>query len=293
MSMGALLDHRRGYHLGLALVTASALIWSTAGLYARVIHVDTPVLLYWRGMFGCLGLLLFLVWRDGPPALTRFVKPSANGWLYALVSAAGMLCFITSLRLTSVAHVAIIYAAVPFIAGAAAWAVLGETMNTRAILASLAALAGVVVMVGLGHDGTLLGDGLALVMTFGMAAMMIISRRAHGEDMLPAAALSSLLSALAVWPVAEPLSVHGWNWLLLASFGLVNSGFALACFTLGAQRIPPAETGLIGALDAPLAPLWVWAIVGETPALATLLGGGIVLAAVTTHLAMTAREAPA
>ena len=170
--------------------------------------------------------------------------------------------------------------------------VLGEEMNRSAILAALAALAGVVIMVGLGSDGTLLGDGLAVAMTIAMAAMMIISRRAKGEDMLPAAALSSLLSALAVWPMADILSVHGMNWLLLTSFGLINSGLALACFTLGAQRIPPAETGLIGALDAPLAPLWVWLIVGETPTHPTLIGGAIVFAAVSAHLLASARQKP-
>lgn len=282
-----------GYRLGLALVTAAALIWSTAGLYARVIDVETPVLLFWRGMFGCLGVLAFLVWRDGPQSLRRFVSPGWNGWLYAVISAAGMVCFISSLRLTSVAHAAIIYAAVPFIAGGAAWLVLREAMSRSAIAASLAALAGVVIMVGLGRDGTFLGDALAFAMTIAMAAIMILSRRAQGEDMLPAAALSSLLSALAVWPLADILSVHGMNWPLLASFGLINSGLALACFTLGAQRVPPAETGLIGALDAPLAPLWVWLVVGETPTLATLTGGGIVLAAVATHLALAARRPPA
>lgn len=281
-----------GYRLGLVLVTASALIWSTAGLYARVIPVETPVLLFWRGLFGFLGMVGFMLWRGGPASLRGLVRMSRNGWLYALISAAGMLCFIASLRLTSVAHAAIIYAAVPFIAGAAGWLMLGEAMSRRAVLAALAALVGVVVMVGLGHDGRLLGDGLALAMTLAMAAIMIISRHAAGEDMMPAAALSALLSALAVWPFADIYSVHGWSWPLLASFGIVNSGLGLACFTLGAQRLPPAETGLIGALDAPLAPLWVWAIVGETPAPATLAGGAIVLTAVTAHLVMAAREVP-
>jgi hypothetical protein len=59
-------------------------IWSTAGLYARVIHVETPVLLFWRGLFGFLGMVGFMLWRGGPASLRGFVRMSRNGWLYAL-----------------------------------------------------------------------------------------------------------------------------------------------------------------------------------------------------------------
>ncbi|MER8786039.1 hypothetical protein NKH60_33635 [Mesorhizobium sp. M1006] len=40
------------------------------------------------------------------------------GWLFAVVSAVGMIFFIMSLRHTTVAHVAVIYATVPFMPAA-------------------------------------------------------------------------------------------------------------------------------------------------------------------------------
>ncbi len=279
-------DHQSEYRLGLLLVTLSAIVWSTAGLFTRAITVDTPTMLFWRGVFGALGIAAFILWRGGSGSFKRL---SLSAWLYALVSAAAMLCFIAALRHTSVAHVAIIYAAVPFIAGAAAWLAIGENMTHRAIFASTAALVGVAVMVGFGKDGTLFGDGLALLMTLAMALMMIISRKAKGIPMLPAAALSSLLSALAVLPMANITFVPANEWLLLISFGLVNSALGLALFTLGAQRLPPAETGLIGAFDAPLAPIWVWLLFSETPSTATLLGGAVVFSAVLYYMVVSFR----
>ncbi len=278
------------YRLGLLLVTLSAIVWSTARLFTRMITVDSPTMLFWRGMFGALGIAAFIFWRGGHSGTGKLSGPA---WLYAVVSAAGMLCFITSLRHTSVAHAAIIYAAVPLVAGATAWVAIGETMTRRAMAASVAALAGVAVMVGLGSDGTLFGDGLALLMTLAMAAMMIISRKARDIPMLPAAALSSLLSALAVLPLADIATVPSGEWPLLIGFGLVNSALGLALFTLGAQRLPPAETGLIGALDAPLAPVWVWLAFSETPSAAALLGGAVVLAAVLYYLAQSYGRAAA
>jgi drug/metabolite transporter (DMT)-like permease len=66
-------------------------------------------------------------------------------------------------------------------------------------------------------------------------------------------------------------------------------GFGL--FALGARWLPPTETALITALDAPLAPFWVWLVFGETPGTATMIGGIIVMVAVATHLGWQQRHA--
>lgn len=109
----------------------------------------------------------------------------------------------------------------------------------------------------------------------------------------PAACLSALLSALAAWPLSQALDVSAAELTLLALFGLVNSALGLTLFTLGARRLPAVETALIGALDAPFAPIWVWLAFAETPGPATLIGGGIVFAAVAAHIWTSARKAPA
>lgn len=274
-------------------MTASAVAWSTTGLFTRAIALDAATMLVWRGVFGALGLSLALVWLDGAAALRGFRQLRRAGWLYAAVSAAGMLCFISALRLTSVAHVAIIYAAAPFLAAGLGWLILREAPSRAALLASALALLGAVIMVGFGREGGLIGDLLALGMTLAMALMMVISRRNPGIPTLPAAAVSALLAALVALPFAQtsapPLDLIP----LLVAFGLVNSALGLALFLLGSARIAPVETALIGALDAPLAPIWVWLIFAETPSAATLIGAGIVLAAVIGHIWADSRSRPA
>jgi drug/metabolite transporter (DMT)-like permease len=47
---------------------------------------------------------------------------------------------------------------------------------------------------------------------------------------------------------------------------------------------------LIAALEVPLTPLWVWLVFGETPALATLAGGSIVLTAMFVHIYLETRR---
>ena len=132
------------------------------------------------------------------------------------------------------------------------------------------------IMAGLSGEGSWLGDLLAFAMTASLAVMMVISRRYQGIPVMQAACLSAFLSGLIGIPFAADLAVSGPDLINLALFGLVNSSVGLVLFTLGARLLPAIETGLIGSLDAPLAPIWVWLAFAETPAKATLIGGLVV-----------------
>lgn len=285
-------DQTRQHRIGLGLVFASALAWSTAGLFTRMIPLDTATILVWRGLFGALGLLALGLTLDGKKGLTDYARLGLGGWGYAVISALGMLCFIGSLRLTTVAHVAIIYAVVPFLAAGLSWLLLRQSPTRDAVIASAVSFVGAVIMVGLGREGTLTGDALALGMTLVMALMMVLARRFPGIPTLPAATLSALLSALASLPFATMTAVSPHDLFLLAAFGLTNSALGLSLFLMGSRLIPPIESALIGALDAPLAPLWVWLFFAEAPSSSTLAGGSIVLAAVLWHISRQSAPAP-
>jgi drug/metabolite transporter (DMT)-like permease len=273
-----------GHRLGFALVTASAVAWSTAGLFTRLISADSWTMLAWRGILGGLGLALVLLLMPEQGMWRALRSLGRLGWLFVLQSSAGMIFFVTALRHTTVAHVAVIYATAPFIAAALSWLAMREKPAASAVASSLIALAGVACMVGFGHDGGLTGDVLALGMTFTMAVAMVVARHFPALPFLQASCMSALLSGLVSLPLGQPFGVSAHDLLLLALFGIATFAVGLPLFTLGARLLPAIETALIGSLDAPLAPLWVWLAFRETPSTNTLIGGSIVLAAVSLHL---------
>jgi drug/metabolite transporter (DMT)-like permease len=279
----------RLYWLGLVLVSASALAWSLTGFFTRLIPLDMWTTLFWRGAFGGFGVLLYIIIVERKQALHGFGNLGKPGWLLVFFSSLGMVSFIASLKLSSVAHVSIIYGVVPFVAAGLAYVLLREVPSRSAVLASCAALAGVVFMVGASDEGTLLGDAFAFMMTLCMAIIMVIARRWPGIPMLHAACVTAVVSAVIALPFAHPLEPAGVQWLNLAAFGLVNSALGLALFAIGSKYLPAIETALLGALDGALAPLWVWLAFAETPTCATLMGGALVFLAVTWHVVHTAR----
>ncbi len=70
---------------------------------------------------------------------------------------------------------------------------------------------------------------------------------------------------------------------MLFGFGVLNLGLGLALFTTGARLVPAAIAALLGIAETMLGPVWVWLFFGEVPAASTLIGGGVVLAALVAH----------
>lgn len=71
--------------------------------------------------------------------------------------------------------------------------------------------------------------------------------------------------------------------------GAVQVGGGLTLFTLGARHVPVAELTLLSLTELALALIWIWPAVGEIPSSYTLLGGAIIVTAMT---AQTLRRAP-
>jgi drug/metabolite transporter (DMT)-like permease len=275
---------------GVLLVTASAVAWSAGGLFTRLLTLDNWTMSAWRGLFGAFGIAVILLAQrefGGWRALRFMGWP---GWLFVLQSAVGMIFYLAALRHTTVANVAVIYATTPLLGAALSWVFLRERPARTAVFGTVLALVGVAIMVGFAGVGGLLGDLFALGMTLSMAVATVVARNFRTIPILETACLSSLLSGLICWPLGTPLAVSGHEIGILALFGIVNFAIGLPLFTLGARLLPVIETSLIGSLDAPLAPLWVWLAFNETPGPATLIGGAIVFVAVGVHLVAASRE---
>src|SRR5258708_472743 len=203
---------------GTVLITASAIAFSLAGLFTRLIDLDVWTVLFWRALFGGIFIAGYIVWREGPRVLPAIGQ-------------------------TGIAGVAVM---------------------TRCRLAS----------------GPLLGDLLALSMTILISAMMVICRRNRNIPMPPAACLSAFLCAVIVAPVSHPLAASAHDFLYLALFGTMQFGLGLLLLTLGTRLFSATRSALIGSLETPLAPAWVWLAAGELQPVATVVGGLIVMAAV-------------
>jgi len=276
--------------LGTIVLAASAVAYSTAGFFTRLIPVDAWTLLFWRGVFAGLFIFGVIAWAERGRVVQAWCAIGRDGLVIALCSAVATVCFLNAMRLSAVADVMVIDATIPFLTAGIAWLVIGEREDKATLLATLAALAGVGVMAGPAiAGGRWLGDLLALCMALLMSTVLVLIRRKRSISMLPAVGLSAFLCAALVLPFAHPLSVDAGELGLLALFGTTQFGMGLLLLALGTPLVSATRGALIGVLQTPLGTLWVWLAFSETPAVATLVGGGVVLAAVVADIALHAR----
>ena len=270
---------------GILLITLSAVAFSSAGFFTRLIHLDVWTMLFWRGLFAGLMILCVILVQERRNTWRAIAAIGRPGLAAAACSTAATILYINAFRRTSVADVAVIFAAAPFVTAGLGWLFLGLRETWATFAASLVTLLGVTIMVGGAiSDGRLLGDILAFGMTVCMAIMMLIIREQHATPMLPAACLSALLCPLLVWPFAAPSAVAAGDLANLFLFGTTQFGLGLILLTLGGQMVSATENALINTLEAPLAIAWVWVSFGETPSVTSLAGGMIVMAAVAAHV---------
>lgn len=276
--------------LGTILLAASAVAYSTAGFFTRLISVDAWTLLFWRGVFAGLFIFAIIGWRERGRFVATVRAIGRDGLLIALCSALATVCFLNGMRLSTIADVMVIDAMIPFLTAGLAWLVIGEREDKTTLIATLAAVAGVGVMAGPAiAGGRLPGDLLALCMALLMSFVLVLIRRNRGVDMLPAVALSAFACSAIVLPFAHPLSVSSSQLGLLVLFGTTQFGMGLLLLALGTPLVSATRGALVGVLQTPLGTLWVWLAFSETPASATLIGGAIVLAAVLADIVLHAR----
>jgi drug/metabolite transporter (DMT)-like permease len=248
------------HRLGIALVVAAAVAWSTAPFFTRLLPFDSWTILFWRGLFGGGLIAALLVLMQGRAGLRDLVRMGKSGWLVASLSTLGMVSFIPALQLTSVSNVAIIIATGPFVAAGLAWIWLRETARLRTMLASLAALCGVAIIVGNARASSdILGIALACLMTLAIGAMTVAVRRHRNTPMVAAAALSNFLGSIVSIPFARGItSVAESDLVILAMFGFFQVALGLTLFVLGSRLLPSGQSSLIATLETPLMPFWVW-----------------------------------
>lgn len=273
---------------GLVMVLLSAILWSTAGIFVRQLDMNTWAMVAWRSLFAfvSLGLLLAVCGYLRHFSFRRDL--GLPGFITAVVMASSMFCYVAALKLTSVAGVMTVYATIPFFAMGLGWLMLREKITKRALLSTAVSLTGVILM-ATSAEGTadILGNLLALAMTVGFAASIVMSGKWPGMNLPAVTALACAFCGsfcFIMMPRGLPLpGLRDMGWLLV--FAVATQSLSYLLFMIGSRYVATAEASLIAQVDIVLGPCWVWLFFSELPSRYTLLGGSITFIAVTLYLA--------
>ena len=271
----------RGYAMALMVLSSTAI--SFGGLIIRNIEAADPWQInFYRSLSLAIAVASILLFQYRGHMLYHVRKVGGAGLLGGAMLGVAGVALVQSFTHTTVANTLFTLSAIPFITAALARVVLKETLRRVTLVTMAVAACGIFVMMaeGLGI-GSIYGNAMALLTAVCFSAYAVIVRRRREIDMLPTLLISGLMIALASLVASlGALEITLNDLLLCLLWGGVLSGIANWTFIIAARHLVAAEVTLFMLLEFSLGPLWVWLFVGEVPSGWTLLGGTLIIAAV-------------
>ncbi|MDJ0612151.1 MAG: DMT family transporter [Rhizobiaceae bacterium] len=240
------------------------------------------------GMSLVLGLILLLGRNltDTPERPFHDADFVTVGILYG----ASSILFTTAVFTTSTANLVFILAFNPLVAALFSWWLIGEKPGAVTWIAIALTIFGVGVIVSDGVEtGNTFGNILALLTAI-VLGLSIVKTRQSGKDMSLAGTLGGMVAGLFALPMVllSGEMPNAMEWVLLNALIMAPAGaFALS---LAPRYIPAPQVAMFFLLETILAPIWVWLVFAETPSERSLIGGAIVLMAITVHSAVQIRR---
>ena len=264
---------------GVLLCLFGITLLSPDSLLLRLIGADLWTLAFWRGGLSAVGLAVVVLLLEGrKTGQQQLLRLTRQGVVVAVSFAIANIAFIFSIQNTAVANTLVIMSLSPMFAALLSHFFFRDPISTGTWLAAFAIFFGLtVVFYGSLTTGGVVGDLAALVTSICVAISLVLMREHRDISMVPALAWSSGLACLAALPFALPASLSGTSLILMLVLGLIVLPASLAMIGLAPRYLPAPEVSLILRLEALLAPLWVWLVLGEVPSRQTLIGGGIIL----------------
>ena len=273
--------------LGVWAMVATSFLWSIAGLFIKVIDWNPFAI---AGARSLVSSLVLLAWLRRPKIHWSLAQVGA-----AVTLTGTMLLFVTANKTTSAANAILLqYIGPVFTAIIGAW-MLKERARWEHWAAFVFVAAGMVLLfmdkIGCGR---LLGNILALCSGLTFSFCYVLLRKQKDASPLESMLLAHWFTAaigLAV-TLFLPLPVFTWKSAgAIAMLGIFQVGVAAILFSAAIKRITAVSDNLIAVIEPVFNPVWVFLALGERPGVNALVGGAIIIAAVTGASVISARRA--
>ena len=257
------------------MLLAAALCWSIGGVLIKFIPWSPLAVASARGLIAAA----FLAVVARPLRFTWSPLQVAA----ALAYAACTITFVAATKLTTAANAILLqYTAPVYVAFLGAW-LLGERAQRIDWITILVALGGMALFFADELAArSLLGNAIAIGSGICFAVMTVLLRKQKAGSPVESIVLGNLIAGLIglPWVISAPLPTAEGGAALIA-LGIVQLGVSYWLYSRAIRHVTAMEAVLIPVMEPILNPVWTMLVIGERPGPWAILGGAIVLGAVT------------
>lgn len=275
--MKNLSEHQKG----ILYVFTAALLWSSGGLFIKLISFNAMQLSFFRCLIAAITFALIFRKRT-----LIFNKLSIiNSVIYAIV----LITFVIATKTTTAANAIFLQATAPI------YVLIFEPLFNKSryeriniITVGVCILGMILFFVGKLDPGHLEGNLVALISGVTFAALFLGMKNNDQQYQQSSIFWGNILVALICIPFLSSLEGISFSDAWMVSFlGIFQIALAYAFFASGLKRIYAVEASIISMIEPVLNPVWVFIGYGETPSLTAIIGGLIILAAIVVRSLIT------
>jgi len=274
---------------GALAVAVTAFLWSTAGLFIMLVPWH-PVLI--AGARSLVASVVILLWLRRPRFHLSLPQLGA-----ALANTATMLLFVTANKTTTPTNAILLQYIAPVLTALfGAW-----LLKERAYLEHWVGFAFVAVgMLVLFFDklggGAMLGNllSVASALTFSLTFIfMRMQREGSPVESMLLSHWAAVLVALVAMPFLPPPTLTANAVFGVLALGIFQIGIAAVLFSYGIKRCSAVSANLIAVIEPVSPPVWSFLAMGVAPSGNAIIGGAIIIAAVTSVSVISGRRGTA
>lgn len=262
---------------GIFYLAVCAILWSTGGLFIKLIDWHPIAISGLRSLLAGLVLWSVMIYQKMPvPILNR------NTISAGLSLATSVSLFVAANKLTTAANAIVLQSANPvfvLLFGAMFWK---RKISRRELwVVGLVAVGISLFFLDDLSPGNLVGNLLGLASAVFLGTCFLLSTAAKNlHETMSGVLLAHGFTMLIAVPVLiqQPPQFTPIATGSLLFLGIVQLGIPYVFYSYGARYCSPLEISLLGMLEPLMNPIWVAIFVHEIPGPFSLLGGGIVLA---------------
>ena len=267
-------------------MVATAFLWSIAGLFIKVIDWN-PIAI--AGLRSFIASIVIFVYLKRPEFNFSFPQIAA-----AIAHAVTMLLFVAANKTTTAANAILLQYTAPVMTAFIGAALLKERPHVEHFFALPIAAVGMIIMFfnELG-GGNLFGNVLALLSAITLSFYFVFMRMQKDGSPLESILLSHWLTVIICIIISLFLpfpQITLKSLGAIAVLGIVQLGLSAILFSIAIKRVSVISAILIAIIEPVFNPVWVFIVIGEAPGVNALIGGGIIVLAVTGASVISARS---
>ena len=253
-------------------------LWSIAGIFIKLVPWNAMVIAGFRSLIAAVVVLVFMRMTG------RRVKLNLSSFQSGVCIAATFFAFVSANKMTTAANAIVLQFTSPVFILIISALVFHQHFHRMDLITVVVTLFGISLFFfdKLGA-GKLIGNCLAILAGLFMAGMYVITGRTDDDSRMSGILFGHLLTAVIGVPMIFifPTPVSSTAVISILALGVIQLGIPYILYGLAVKDCPPLACSLVGAIEPLLNPLWVFLFDGERPGKFALLGGAIVIAAVT------------